>query len=89
MVRFALLAISSVIALSTVPVRAQPVCPVVPEAPPPPYVYHDHEWRAHERERALRHEEHRLKAERRNAEAHRKALHEQRKLEEEDGFYGR
>jgi len=53
MVRLTVLAVSSVLALSTVPVKAQPV-PVVPVVPAP--VYHDHDWRAHERERAYHHE---------------------------------
>jgi hypothetical protein len=88
MARLTILAVSSVLALSTVPAHAQPVGPVVPEVAPP-LVYHHPDWRAHERERAYRHEEHRLKAERRDLEAHRKALHEQRKLDEENGFYGR
>ena len=83
MVRLTVLAVSSVLALSTVPVKAQPV-PVVP-AP----VYHDHDWRAHERERAYHHEQHRLKAEGRDLDARRRALHEQRRHEEENGFYGR
>jgi len=52
-------------------------------------VYHEHDWRAHERERAYRHEQHRLKAEQRDIEAHRRAMHAQHKFEEENGFYGR
>ena len=86
MVRLTILAVSSVLALSTVPVRAQPAGPVVPVPAP---VYHDHDWRAHERERAYHHEQHRLKAEQRDLEAHRRALHEERRHEEENGFYGR
>jgi hypothetical protein len=86
MVRLTILAVSSVLALSTVPVKAQPV-PVVPVMPNP--AYHDHDWRAHERERAYHHEQHRLKAEERDLDARRRALHEQRRHEEENGFYGR
>ena len=85
MVRLTILAVSSVLALSTVPVKAQPV-PGVPVVPVP--VYHDHDWRAHERERAYHHEQHRLKAEERDLDACRRALHEQRRHEEENGFYG-
>ena len=86
MVRLTVLAVSSVLALSAVPVKAQPV-PVVPVVPAP--VYHDHDWRAHERERAYHHEQHRLKAEELDLYARRRALHEQRRHEEENGFYGR
>ena len=86
MVRLTVLAVSLVLALSTVPVKAQPV-PVVPVVPAP--VYHDHDWRAHERERAYHHEQHRLKAEELDLYARRRALHEQRRHEEENGFYGR
>ena len=50
MLRLTILAVSSVLALSTMPLKAQPV-PVVPVVPAP--VYHDHDWRAHERERAI------------------------------------
>jgi hypothetical protein len=86
MVRLTILAVSSVLALSTAPVKAQPV-PIVPVVPAP--VYHNHDWRAHERERAFHHEQHRLKAEERDLDARRRALHEQRRHEEENGFYGR
>ncbi len=86
MVRLTILAVSSVLALSTGPVKAQPV-PVVPVVPA--HVYHDHDWRA-KRERAYHHEQqHRLKAEERELDARRRALHEQRRHEEENGFYGR
>ena len=87
MVRLTILAVSSVLALSTVPVKAQPEVPVVPVVPAP--VYREHDWRAHERERAYHHEQHRLKAEQRDVEARRRALHEQRRYDEENGFYGR
>ncbi len=86
MVRLTVLAVSSVLALSTVPVMAQPV-PVVPVVPAP--VYHDHDWRAHERERAYHHEQHRLKAAERDLDVRRRALHERRRHDEENGFYGR
>ncbi len=86
MVRLAILAVSSVLALSTVPVKAQPG-PVAPVVPAP--VYHDHDWRAHQRERAYHHEQHRLNAEERELAARRRALHQHRRYEEENGFYGR
>ena len=49
----------------------------------PPY------WREHERERAYRHEQHRLDAEQRDLDARRRALHGERRYNEENGFYGR
>jgi hypothetical protein len=88
MVRLTVLAVSSVLVLSTAPVYAQPAGPFPPEAGPP-VVYHEHDWRAHEPERAYRHERHRLKAEQRDIEAHRRAMHAQHKFEEGNGFYGR
>ena len=88
MVRLTVLTVSSVIALGVAQAYAQPVYPVVPEVRPP-VVHHDHNWRTQERERAYRHEQHRLRAEQREIEAHRRALHEQRRFEEENGFYGR
>ena len=84
MVRLTVLAVSSVLGLGIAQAFAQPVYPVVP-----PVVHHDHDWRAQERERAYRHEQPRLRAEQREIEAHRRALHEQRRFEEENGFYGR
>ena len=78
MVRLTVLAVSSVLALSTVPVKAQLV-PVVPVVPAP--VYHDHDWRVQERERAYHHERHRLRAEERDLDARRRVLHEQRRHE--------
>ena len=88
MVWLTVLAVSSVIAVGAAQAYAQPVHPVVPEVRPP-VVHHDHNWRTQERERAYRHEQHRLRAEQREIEAHRRALHEQRRFEEENGFYGR
>ena len=61
MVCLTILAVSSVLPLSAVPVQAQPAGPVVPVVPAP--VYHDHDWRAYQRERAYHQEQHRLKAE--------------------------
>jgi hypothetical protein len=84
MVRLTVLAVSSALALGAAHAYAQPVYPVVP-----PVVHHHHDWRAHERERAYRHEQHRLRAEQRDVEAQRRALHEQHKFDSENGFYGR
>jgi len=93
MVRLTILAVSSVLALSIVPVQAQPAGPVVPVVPAPAYHdhdwHHDHDWRAPERERAYHHEQHRLKAEERDLDARRRVLHEQRRHDQENGFYGR
>ena len=83
MVRLTVLAVSSVVALGAAQTSAQPVYPVVP------VVHHHHDWRAHERERAYRDEQHRLRAEQRDVEAQRRALHEQQKFDSENGFYGR
>jgi len=52
-------------------------------------VYRDHYWRDHERRRAYWHEQHRLDAEQRALDARRRALHNERRFNEENGFYGR
>ena len=92
MVRLTLLAVSSVLALSTVPVHAQTPGDVLQgigrqmNGEP---VYRDHYWRDHERRRAYWHEQHRLDAEQRALDARRRALHNERRFNEENGFYGR
>jgi hypothetical protein len=73
--------------MSTLPVLAQPVGPIVPAVPP--VVYHHHHWQAHERERSYRHEQHRLQAQQRDLDARRNALHAQHHFNENEGFYGR
>jgi hypothetical protein len=55
------------------------------EPPPPP----DYRWREHERERAYWHEQHRLNEEERALDVRRRALHDERRYNEENGFYGR
>jgi hypothetical protein len=52
-------------------------------------VHRDHNWRDHERERAHWHEQHRLNGEQRELDARRRALHDERRSNEENGFYGR
>jgi hypothetical protein len=92
MVRLTVLAISSVLALNAVPVHAQTAGDVFKDigrqmnGEP---VHHDHYWRDHERRRAYWHEQRRLDAEQRALHAHRGALHEERRFNEENGFYGR
>jgi len=87
-----MLAVSSVLALSTGPVHAETPGDVMKDigrqmnGEP---VRRDHYWRDHERERAYRHEEHRLNAEQRELDARRRAMHDERRLHEENGFYGR
>jgi hypothetical protein len=54
---------------------------------PPPRS--DYRWREHERERAYWHEQHRLNEEQREIDARRRALHDERRSNEENGFYGR
>jgi hypothetical protein len=97
MVRLTLLAVSSVLALSTVPVLAQTPGDVLQgigrqmNGEP---VYRDHYWRDRDwrnegRRRAYWHEQHRLDAEQRALDARRRALHNERRFNEENGFYGR
>ena len=92
MIRLTMLAVSSVLALSTVPAHAETPGDVMKDigrqmnGEP---VYRDHYWREHERERAYRHEQHRLNDEQRELDARRRALHGDRRFNEENGFYGR
>ena len=92
MVRLTVLAVSSVLALSTVPVHAQTPGDVLQgigrqmNGEP---AYRDQYWRDHERRRAYWHEQHRLDAEQRSLDARRRALHDERRFNEENGFYGR
>jgi hypothetical protein len=81
---------SSLLALSALPVHAQTPGDVLqgvgramngePNRPP--------DWRDRERERAYWHEQHRLDAEQRDLDARRRALHDQRRYEEGNGYYG-
>jgi hypothetical protein len=85
MVRLTVLAVSSVLALNTVPVHAQTPGDVLKDigrqmnGEP---VHRDHYWRDHERRRAYWHEQRAL-------DARRRALHNERRFNEENGFYGR
>jgi hypothetical protein len=71
MPRLTVLAISSVLALSTAPVHAQTAGDVMQgigraiNGEPSPY--RDYEWREHQRERAYRYEQRRLDAEQRTS----------------------
>jgi hypothetical protein len=95
MVRFTVVAVCSVLALSTVPVHAETPGDVVQgigralNGEPPPPLYRDQYWREHERERAYWHEQHRLNEEQRDLDARRRALRDDRRFNEENGFYGR
>jgi predicted kinase len=94
MVRLAVLAISSVIAVSAVTAHAENPGDVLQGIGramkgEPPYPDRDRYWRQHEQERAYWHEQHRLDAEQRELDARRRALHDQRRYEEENGSYGR
>jgi Spy/CpxP family protein refolding chaperone len=92
MIRLTMLAVSSVLALSTVPAHAETPGDVMKDigrqmnGEP---VHRDHYWREHERERAYRHEQHRLNDEQRELDARRRALHNDRRFNKENGFYGR
>ena len=92
MIRLTMLAVSSVLALSTVPAHAETPGDVMKDigrqmnGEP---VHRDHYWREHERERAYHHEQHRLNDEQRALDARRRALHNDRRFYEENGFYGR
>src|SRR5439155_27105560 len=84
----------SLLALNAVPAHAEGPGDVLQgigramngEPPPPRY---DPYWRDHQRERAYWHEQHRLDAEQRDLEARRRALRDERRFNEENGFYGR
>lgn len=98
MIRLTILAVSSVLALSVVPVHAETPGDVMKDigrqmnGEP---VHRDHYWRDQERERAYWQEQHRvheqqrLNAEERELDARRRALHDERRHGEENGFYGR
>ena len=94
MVRFAILAVSSLLALNALPVHAENPGDVLQgigralnwEPPPPPP---DYRWREHERERAYWREQHRLDQEERELDARRRALHDERRYNEDNGLYGR
>lgn len=96
MMRLTVLAVSSVLALGSLPVHAQTPGDVLqgigrqmnggPYAPRDPA--RDADWRDHQRERAYRHEQHRLDADQRDLDARRRALHDERPYEDGRGFYG-
>ena len=92
MIRLTMLAVSSVLSLSAVPVYAQTPGDVMKDigrqmnGEP---VHRDHYWRDHERERAYWHEQHRLNEEQRELDARRRGLQDERRFNEENGFYGR
>jgi hypothetical protein len=98
MVRLTVLALSSVLALSAVPAHAEGAGDVLqgigramngqnPSAPPP--ASRDPNWRDHERDRAYRQEQRRLDAEQRDLDARRGAPRNERRYNEDNGFYGR
>ena len=94
MVKLSVLMASLVLMLSAMPSHAEGPGDVLqgigramngePHSPPP-----DYRWRDRERERAYWHEQHRLNAEQREIDARRRALHDGRRYNEENGFYGR
>ena len=92
MVRLSVVAIASVLALSTAPVHAQTAGDVMKDigrqmnGEP---AHRDQYWRDHQHERAYWQEQHRLDAEQRELDARRRALHGERRYNEENGFYGR
>jgi hypothetical protein len=94
MVKWSILAFSFVLMLSAMPSRAEGPGDVLQgigramngEPPPPPPEYR---WRERERERAYWHEQHRLNEEQRELDARRRALHDDRRFNGENGFYGR
>jgi hypothetical protein len=93
MVKWSILAFSLVLMLSAMPSHAegpgdvwQGIGRAMNGGPPPPP---DYRWRERERERAYWHERHRLNEEQRELDARRRALHDERRFNEENGFYGR
>ena len=93
MVKLSILAFSLVLVLSATPSHAegpgdvmQGIGRAMNGEPAPPA---DYRWREHERERAYWHEQHRLNDEQRALDARRRALHDERRFNEENGFYGR
>ncbi|MBV8937513.1 MAG: hypothetical protein JO095_17150 [Alphaproteobacteria bacterium] len=94
MAKLSVMACSLILVLSAAPSHAQGPGDVLQGigramngAPPPPPP--DYRWREHERERAYWHEQHRLDAEQGDLDARRRALHDERRYNEENGFYGR
>ena len=94
MVRLTLLAFSLALLMSALPAHAQTPGDVIQgigramngELPRP---YPDQYWRDRERDQAYWQERRRLDAEQRDFDARRRALHDQRRFNEENGFYGR
>ena len=92
MFRSTLLAVSSALVLNIVPVHAESPGDVMKDigrqmnGEP---VHRDHYWREHEHDRVYRHEQHRLNDDQRELDARRRALHDERRSNEENGFYGR
>jgi hypothetical protein len=94
MVKSSILAFSLVLVLSAMPSHAEGPGDVLqgigramngqPAQPPPNY-----DWPERQRERAYWHEQRRLDAEQRDLDARRRALRDERRLNEENGFYGR
>ena len=99
MVKWSILAFSLVLMLNAMPSHAegpgdvlQGIGRAMNGEPPPPSP--EYRWREHERERAYWHEQHRLNEEQREIDERRRALHEDRRYDdrrynEENGFYGR
>jgi hypothetical protein len=93
MVKWFILAFSLVLMASAMPSHAEGPGDVLQgigrtmngEPLPPP----DYRWRERERERAYWHEQHRLNEQQRELDARRRALHDERRFNEENGFYGR
>jgi hypothetical protein len=94
-VRLSLVICSLALLLGTLPANAQNAGDVLQgigramtgePAPPPRDPYY---WRDQQRERANWHEQRRLDAEQRDLDARRRALRDQRRFNEENGFYGR
>src|SRR5689334_21178380 len=94
MVKWSILAFSLVFVLGAMPSHAEGPGDVLQgigramngEPPPPPP---ECRWREHERERAYWREQHRLNEEQRDLDARRRALHDDRRFNEDNGFYGR
>ena len=93
MVKWSILACCLVLVMSTVPSHAdgpgdvlQGIGRAMNGEPPPPA---DYRWREHERERAYWREQHRLHEEQRDLDARRRALRDDRRYNEDNGFYGR
>ena len=94
MVKWSILAFSLALMLSAMPSHAegpgdvlQGIGRAMNGEPPPPSP--EYRWREHERERAYWHEQHRLNEEQRELDARRRGPHDERRYNEENGFYGR